>query len=106
MSNSEEDFLDLDSRSLYDKVMNEQRQPVEYIQKQNYPMQQNRGGSNGGVMSTVVWCCVFLLLLAVVLYLTVFRYVLVGDAINKGESLTSIALLSPEIGNAIRMAMI
>lgn len=52
-------------------------------------------------MSGVSLLCLIVLF---VVFFTIWRYGLLGYAIEKGNTIASLALLSPEIGNAIYLA--
>jgi ATP-dependent Zn protease len=54
----------------------------------------------GGVLNTSMLC---LLLLLTILF-TMWRYGLIGMAIDRGATLPALALLTPEIGNAVYLA--
>jgi len=54
----------------------------------------------GSIFNTSMLC---LLILLIILF-TMWRYGLIGMAINKGATLPALALLTPEIGNAIYLA--
>ena len=53
------------------------------------------------VESSGIGMCVMLLLFILLVLFTVWRYKLLGYALEKNNTLASLALLSPEIGNAV-----
>lgn len=50
--------------------------------------------------------CLICVLVIFIIVFTVWRYGLLGKAIEKNNTLASLALLSPEIGNAVYLAFL
>lgn len=53
----------------------------------------------------VIFILIFIIFAVFGLYLTVMRYKLVGQALEKGDTGTALALSSPEIGSGINKAL-
>lgn len=57
------------------------------------------------IYSTLVMIIVLLLVVGGLMYLTFTRYYMATDALYKGNNLAGFAMLSPEIGNVVRMGL-
>ena len=64
-------------------------------------VQKKRQPTGGESIFTTSMLCILILL---VIMFTVWRYGLIGWAIEKGETLPALALLTPEIGNVLYLA--
>lgn len=53
----------------------------------------------------IIWTVVLLIIAGVLLYLTIVRLGVAGKSLYKGNTLTGLALLSPEIGSVVRMGL-
>jgi len=97
--------IDLSDKDLYDMVVQrenlnkmEEKKRVEETVKEVVTGQPQRSSN----FSFIVICCVILILLA----FTIWRYSMVGKAINKGQTVATVALMSPEIGYALKALFI
>ena len=75
------------------------RNQVKKSQQQMQMAKKNKQGE-GSLFNTSILC----LLILLVIFFTMWRYGLIGMALDKGETLPALALLTPEIGNAIYLA--
>jgi hypothetical protein len=57
------------------------------------------------IYSTLVMIIFLLIIVGGLMYLTFTRYYMATDALYKGNNLAGFAMLSPEIGNIVRMGL-
>lgn len=77
----------------------ERRISDEDVRLYQLAMQQQRPRQTAG--KPMLWWILAILAIIVVVYLTYTRYRLVGDAISKGDTTSTLALLTPEIGRGL-----
>lgn len=56
-------------------------------------------------LNTFATLALLIFLIAIALYFTVYRYKLIGEAISKGDMMTSTALALPEVARASMMML-
>ena len=87
-----------DERDLYNAVVNKDNHKLPTTRK--HKKQKQKQSQLSSFVNMILLC---IILLVIVLF-TAWRYGLVGYAIGKGHTLPALALLSPEIGNAVYLA--
>jgi hypothetical protein len=83
-------------------VDGEPQDDSQYFEVTPLPREKKQGESS---VKKILWTIVLLVIAGVLLYLTVYRMGVAGKSLYKGNTLTGLALLSPEIGTVVRMGL-
>ena len=73
----------------------------------NYPLVESEQPKKSFWKSgmTIVWMIILFLAVLFILYLSIYRYGLAGKSLYNGNTMTGLALLSPEIGSLLRFGL-
>jgi hypothetical protein len=103
--------VDLGADDLYELVREKENNTrrVHYVDTEprddseaSTPRKKKQGESS---VKKILWTIVLLVIAGVLLYLTVYRMGVAGKSLYKGNTLTGLALLSPEIGTVVRLGL-
>jgi ATP-dependent Zn protease len=92
--------IDMNSNGLYNLVVGNKEHFDDVKNKNN-----NVTPKQESIYSTLVMIIFLLIIVGGLMYLTFTRYYMATDSLYKGNNLAGFAMLSPEIGNLVRMGL-